>query len=154
MPADEKKREMARMIQATGHLLHRYHIQRMLSEVDENAFRRLTPPQVHMIMTVRELGAASVKDLTRALRVKAPAVSTMVERLVELGILTREGNPEDRREVQIRISPSEEAFIQRLEQLGLQSSLALIDKLGPVYADMWYEVSCHLHRVLRAEESE
>lgn len=154
MLTEQEKREMARVILATGHQLHRYHMQRMLAEVDEEAFRKLTPPQCHMIMTVRERGTATIKELTRALRVKAPAASTMVERLVEMGILTREENPEDRREVLIRVSPSEDAFIEALDNLGLQSSLLLIEKLGPVYARMWYEVSRHLQEVLRAEESE
>jgi predicted transcriptional regulator len=60
----------------------------------------------------------TVKQLTQALYVKAPAVSMMVNRLVELGILTRQENPADRQK-----GP-------RQEQLAVATNSAAISPAG------------------------
>jgi DNA-binding MarR family transcriptional regulator len=153
MPDMDEKWELARTINAAQHLLHRDHLRRVFEGVNPESIPALTPPQCHMVMTIRERGNMTIKQLTQALCVKAPAASTMVERLVEMGLLIREENPADRREVLVRISPEEESLITEIEQWHLQLTLDLFEKIGPECAQMWGVVCKRIHEVLAVEQA-
>jgi len=111
----------------------------------------LTLPQMNMVQTVIERGRVTIKQLAEALQVSAPSASAMVERLVELGALTREQSKVDRREVVIAISPDAERRIRRLEEQMLDSIAEILDKIGPQYAQMWCDVYERIREVLQQE---
>jgi len=48
-------------------------------------FQELTSPQMTALMTVRERGQVTIKELAEGLGVSAPSASVMVDRLVEMG---------------------------------------------------------------------
>jgi DNA-binding MarR family transcriptional regulator len=144
---DETIWETARKIATTQHRLHHNHIRRAMAQ-EELECPAITPQQVHMLLTVREHGCLTIKQLCQILFVKAPAVSVMVDRLVEIGIFTRDENPEDRREVLIRISPQEEEKIGKLERTYLQLTVDLLDELGPEYVDMWKKLCVRIDEIL------
>lgn len=150
---DDPKWALARVIHRGEHLLHNQHMRRVCSEVNLDAVQALTPPQIQMVITIREAGCITIKQLAQKLYVKAPAASTMVDRLVELGILTREENPHDRREVLVRVSPKEETLIEECERRHLQLTIDLIDKIGAEHARMWGEVCKRIQEVLAADET-
>ncbi len=143
-----EKIELARAVNATGVVLRRYFYQHVFSGGDDEALPALTPPQVEMIMAIHSNGSMTVKQLARVLCVKAPSVSARVERLVELGMLTREENPADRREVLIRISPKHAEFIQELDRRKLRAGIELVERMGPRHARMWREVCQRIEEVL------
>jgi len=145
-----EKFELSRTINATGLVLRRYFYQSVFAGEEDDCLPALTPPQVEMIIAIHSQGSMTVKQLAQVLCVKAPSVSTRVERLVEMGMLTREDNPADRREVLVRISPKESKFIGELERRKLQAGVALIEKIGPEYAHMWLEVCNRIEEVLDA----
>lgn len=147
----EKKVELARRIGAAEHLFHRHRIRKLLIEPDSPCTHALTPAQVHMVMTIHERGSMTIKQLTQALCVKPPAASAMVERLVEMGLLTRTENPSDRREVQVRVSPDEDAHIQEIERNYLRLIMDLCEKLGDEHAERWGVLCDKLQEVLKEE---
>ena len=101
-----------------------------------------------MIAAIHSHGSMTVKQLAQVLCVKAPTVSARVDRLVELGMLTREANPADRREVLVRISPKESEFIRELEKRKLRAGVELIELIGPDHAHMWRSVCERISTVL------
>lgn len=145
---EQEKFEFARVINETGLVLRRYFYQCLFLGEEDEFLPALTPPQVEMIVTIHSQGSMTVKQLAQVLCVKAPSVSARVERLVEMGLLTREENPADRREVLVRISPKESAFIGELERRKFQAGVALIEKMGPEHAQMWQAVCGRIQEVL------
>ena len=143
--------ELARAISTTQHRLHHHHMQRVFAKFNPDSIPPLTPQQVHLFMTVRDHGCMTIKQLTQALYVKAPAVSVMVERLVEMGLLTRVENPADRREVQVRVSPEQESRMQEIERGYLQLTVDMLDKLGLEYARLWGDLCKRIEEVMAAE---
>lgn len=148
---NEETLEQARLVHATQALLHRHHLRRVCLVEGGDTFPVLTPPQINMIMTLRDHGQMTLKQLTQALHVKAPAASAMVERLVEMGILTRVENQADRREVLVAISPKEESKLQEMERRHLQLTVDLFEQLGPEYVSMWVRLCERLREVLRQD---
>lgn len=128
---------------------------RVVSGLSEDAsMPALTPRQFTLLITVRNKGGASIKELAAALGVTASSASTMVERMVEGGILTREQNRADRREVIVRISSELEKIIEPLERGALRMLVDLIDKMGPEYARMWAAVHARIREVMAEEDSD
>ena len=152
---DAEKLDLARVIHATEHRLHRYCVSRFASEAGSDCSApALTFPQVNMLMTVRERGSMTIKQLAQVLHVKAPAVSAMVERLVEQGILTRSENPVDRREVLVELSASHNEWVDELERKKLQIFVELVEKVGEDSALMWRALGMRIQEVLREESRE
>lgn len=152
MTENDKRWEQARVIHATEHMLKRHYFRGVLADAHSASWPALTPAQMHMIMTVHLGGSMTLKQLTQALGVKAPAASAMVERLVELGLLTREENPTDRREVLVRVSAKEELIIHEMERRLLGTSVDLLTRLGPEYSSKWHDLCIRIQAVLAEEQ--
>lgn len=153
MANDAERLELARVFNRTLHLLHHHHMRRVLQGAESDSMPAITAPQVHMLMTVREHGQMTIKQLTQALRVKAPAVSAMVDRLEEVGLLVREVNPADRREVFVRVSPDAEARMVAMEQRCLQLTVEMFERIGLENVRMWGELCKRIQDALAVEQA-
>ncbi len=137
MPPQDETLELAWQITMTEGLLRRIQFRQMFSDSKESCLPALTPQQCHMVMIVHERGSMTLRQLTQALLVNPPSTSTMVERLVELGVLTRDENPRDRREVLVRVAPHYEAEIEGLKRQYVQTVLDVFERIGMEHARMW-----------------
>ena len=116
-------------------------------------FIELTPPQMHTLMAIRVRGSLTVKGLADAMQVSAPSASAMVERLVELGAVTREQNHEDRREVLVQLTPRAAETLEQLDEHIMESLAELLAKLGPEYAEKWCDVCRRILEVCIDEDT-
>lgn len=113
----------------------------------------LTFTQGNVVMAVQERGELSLKELADVLHVSRPSASTMVDRLVEMGLLAREQAEADRREVRIRLSDNGFLQFQQLEEEILRYITELLSKLGPEYTDQWCDVYSRVREIIQAEDS-
>ena len=88
----------------------------------------VTLPQVLLISRVEKSGPASLSDLAEGSKASAAALSQMIERLVQQGMLDRAEDPVDRRRKTIRAPARARALLRKLEaarsadyELGLAS---------------------------------
>jgi DNA-binding MarR family transcriptional regulator len=108
----------------------------------------LSAPQMNMIMMIRVREAVSVTQLAALLNVSPPSVSAMVDRLVERGLLTRSPSSEDRRKVEIRVSPEAIEDISQVEEKILSTFVDLVEALGPETTRKWCDVLDQIQDVL------
>ncbi len=113
-----------------------------------DAFGELSVSQVHVIRLVRKHGTLTMSELAELLGVSPPSASTMVDRLVEKGVLSREHSTEDRRKVVVRISPEAVKKIESVETSVLQLFEGLVEKLGPETTQQWCDVLKRINAVL------
>jgi DNA-binding MarR family transcriptional regulator len=125
-----------------------------ISEMKGSPCQNLTLAQLNAVRTVRSRGEVTIKALAKALNVSAPSASTMVERLVEMGILEREQSSKDRREVLVRISRDVCEEIDAAEEDFLKSLTELMEQIGPEMSQNWFEVYACLGKTLRAGEDQ
>ncbi len=151
MMTDADKYELARSIVRTIDLLKNRAFGCL---PDETVFPSLTGRQIVLLMTVREKSGISIKELADAMGVTTSSVSTMVERLVEAGMVTREPNPSDRRGVLVRVAPHLEAAIDLMEKQTLRWLVELLDKLGPETTQLWRELDARICSVLGEKQAE
>ena len=112
----------------------------------------LTVPQMNMLFVIRDRDHVSIKELAAALEVSAPSASAMVERLFEMGVVTREQNPADRREVIVCISPRAAEMVDAIEERILEGIVELLEKIGPDYAREWVEIYQRILEILAEED--
>ncbi|MCP4641737.1 MAG: MarR family transcriptional regulator [bacterium] len=133
--------EQARYIFETIRLIQRKLIPHAAAQVAASgSCLDLTIPQLNALHTIRTLKGVSIKELAEGLEVSAPSASAMVERLVEVGAVTREPSPHDRREVVVQLSPLGEQTAEMSERFMLEAISALLQQIGPTHAQMWCEV--------------
>jgi DNA-binding MarR family transcriptional regulator len=80
----------------------------------------MTLPQVLFLTRLRQAagksGGSTPSELAERLGMSLPAVSQMVDRLFQLGLLTRVEDPEDRRRKRLATTPRADALLERLRR--------------------------------------
>jgi DNA-binding MarR family transcriptional regulator len=153
----EDPQSQAVLIMATGKLI-RDRTLRMQSAGHSRAAEQPLPlaemslAQILAMMAVKDHEPLSITRLAALLAVSAPSASAMVERLVERGVLTRQPDPEDRRRVQVRLSPEAKANYDRVHDVILQDFVSLVQRLGPDMTRKWCEVMLAVREVMFAND--
>ena len=150
MTMNETQWEQARAVAKATVMVYNYLMARVL---EKRQLPAITLRQINLIAVVRDRSGVSMKELARVLGVTASSASIMVDRLVESGILTREQNPVDRREVNVKVAGQFEKEIGAAEGRALGLVVDLFAKLGTEHADMWSTVSQRVNEILEEERS-
>ncbi len=141
---DQATLTSARYIFTTGRMIHdrimRISTSACMNIGKDDGFGELSVPQMNMLMMIRVREAVSVTELAALLGVSPPSVSTMVDRLVERGLLTRIPSDQDRRKVVIRVSPEALKDIAQVEEMILGSFVELVEAIGPETTQQWCQV--------------
>lgn len=108
----------------------------------------LTPTQLSVLWSVRQLGASTPSAIAAREQVRPPSITRSLNYLVEAGLATRETHPDDGRQFLISISEKGEAVLdeernrrdlwlqQRLSELTpselatLEEAAALMERLA------------------------
>jgi DNA-binding MarR family transcriptional regulator len=113
-------------------------------ELSERAFRELFPilpkewlnldlstPQLKVVLLLLVNGPCRMSLIASALGVSLATGTGVVDRLVERGIVVREGDPEDRRVVLCRLSSKGEKILVGLMQLARNHAEMMFRSLSP-----------------------
>lgn len=150
----EQARELYRTVRMLRALLARKYSRKMKLEEAKPVCADLTFPQSNVLLVLKEKGGEmSIKDLASALGVSPPSASTMVDRLVEMGMLTREQSHVDRREVCVRLSEMGSETFSAMEEEILHVIIGLLEELGPEYSKQWCEVYGRIREIIVAQEA-
>jgi DNA-binding MarR family transcriptional regulator len=144
-------KEQARYIFTTGKVIHDRILKIQANQLASDScetFGELSVSQLHVVRLVRKHGTLAMSELAELLEVSPPSASTMVDRLVDKGVLSREHSTEDRRKVVVRISPEAIKKIESVETSVLQLFEGLVEKLGPETTRQWCRVLKEINAVL------
>lgn len=149
--ADDAINEQARYIFTTGKVIHDRILKiqsQQLASGSCDAFGELSVSQLHVIRLVRKHGLLAMSELAELLAVSPPSASTMVDRLVDKGVLYREHSTQDRRKVVVRISPEAVKKIESVEANIIRLFEELVAQLGPETTRQWCQVLKRINAVL------
>ncbi len=139
-----KNIDLAWQIFTNGRKIHEWVFQlenRYLAKTGANeTLCELSFAQMRALKLVETKGQVSITEMADHLNVSAPSASTMVERLVEKGVLIREPDPTDRRKVIVTVSPSMDTITEQIEKEIFGAFVDLVEKIGPEAAEDWNRV--------------
>jgi DNA-binding MarR family transcriptional regulator len=152
LPLDEQ----AHYIFTTGRAIRDFvdhNIASQLAQFDgRSIWGELSVTQMHALMMIQKRETVSISELASLLGVSVPSASTLVDRLVEKGALTREPSLKDRRRMEVRIASALKDDFSRVNSVLLNAFANLIQKIGPETTRMWCEVLRRIEAVLEQEE--
>jgi DNA-binding MarR family transcriptional regulator len=88
----------------------------------------LTMPQMRIICVLRQ-GAQRMGNIASGLGSSLSSATSMVDRLVDKGLVERRSDPEDRRVVQCRLTPRGAAEVERFWRFERESIEAMVQPL-------------------------
>jgi DNA-binding MarR family transcriptional regulator len=92
----------------------------------------LSPPHLHLLFVIaksKEEGI-SVKDLAERSSVTPGAITQFVDALVERGLVAREGDPNDRRIVRLKLTELAKNQFEKFRQENLKSMFKIYEALN------------------------
>jgi DNA-binding MarR family transcriptional regulator len=91
----------------------------------------LSPPQVHMLFAIaHEPEGVSVSRLAEMSGVTPGAITQFVDALVERNLVSREGDPNDRRVVVLKITPFAQSSLEKLKKEHMASMERVLSPLS------------------------
>ncbi|MCJ7522169.1 MAG: MarR family transcriptional regulator [Dehalococcoidia bacterium] len=90
----------------------------------------LTIGQLKSLFFIDFEGTTNVKKLATALGATPPNVTGIVDRLVEQGLVSREGNPDDRRMFILSITDKGKALLAKLREMEISRMSAILMRLS------------------------
>lgn len=108
----------------------------------------LRPAEFSMLLLIAHNRNVTQKQLGQALAIPAPNVTTMLDRLAQRGLLTREPNATDRRSVHIVLTADGETLASQSHDISLKMERHLLRHLSTAERAMLREL---LHKVAQQE---
>jgi len=91
----------------------------------------LSPPQVHILFGIaREPEGVSVSKIADMSSITPGAVTQFVDALVNRGLVSREGDPTDRRVVKLKLTPFAENSLEQLKRAHKDSMERILSPLS------------------------
>jgi DNA-binding MarR family transcriptional regulator len=104
----------------------------------------LSMPQFSTLMRLYYHGGCGISEISAHLDVTAPAASQMVDRLVQMGLLERGEDPNDRRAKQVTLSPKGRELIEKGIEARNRWSEELATKLTAEQRGLVIDALAHL----------
>lgn len=100
----------------------------------------ITPRQARILNVLNRVGEVSQTVLTEQFDVTSGSMSTMIDRLLKLGMIERRKNPEDRRGDLISITDQGMAVLHEVRDVWQEIDELIEEKLGPEKAALLTEL--------------
>lgn len=124
MEEDTVVEEVVKLLPVIGRRLH--------AAVANHPFiERRTVPQLRVLIFLHRREHATISEIAAGVGAGLPAISEMVDRLVEDGSVERAVNPADRRQVLVRLTPRARAFGDRIHDIRRAQVIAALELLTP-----------------------
>ena len=126
-------------------------IKEIKSRMADDAFTNLSSNHIQAALILKTLSPCALKKFALTMRMSKAAASALVGRMVKNGVVQREANPENRREVLLTISPGFEAHLSHVRSEITQWFESLTERIGMETIEKWHSVMVTLNRVIQED---
>lgn len=113
-----------------------------------------TMPQVRALFALHLLGPCRLKEFADQLAISGAAASEMINRMVELGFVTRSQDPRDRRQVIISLTPEAKKRTESHERHILERIIEVMKRLEPAQVEAWVGIFEVISQAIESGEQE
>lgn len=116
--------------------------------LDRAGGTNMTLPQFKFLMILSQIGPSSLKRVAGEIGVSAGSASSMADKLVELGFVERQPDPEDRRAVVLNLTDQARAFLEEKSVHFVKRITYLMDRLGEEDTAKWVRIMEKIDSIL------
>jgi len=152
--SEEFKSNVAFIVEADGLLtnyLESIVIKEIKSQMTNDSFKSLRSNYIHVALILKTISPCSLNKFAETMRISKAAASALVDRMVKSGVIRREANRQNRREVLLTVGPEFDAHVNHIQSEVIRWFESLIDRMGIETFEKWHSVMVTLNRVLREE---
>jgi len=121
------------------------------SKMPEDAFTHVSPNHLHAALILKNISPCALKEFADTMRMSRAAASALVDRMVKAGLVRRDINPDNRRQVLLTVEPAFEAHVGHVRSQITLWVETLANKMGMETFEKWHSVMVALNRVLQEE---
>ena len=154
MSDDGFKSKVAFIVETDGLLkdyLESIVIKQIKSDMKDDGYNDVTPNHVHAALMLKSIAPCALKKFAATMRMSRAAASALVDRMVRAGLVQREANPENRREVLLTVNPEFETHVGHVRSEMIRWFEALTSKMGMENFEKWHTAMVALNKVLNEE---
>ena len=148
MEEDQIKEQAYRLL-AINQNLHRL-IHSWLSK--RLSFGEMTAPQFYTLSLLVDREEVKMSELARELHVSRPAITVVVDKLVQKKLVARKGETGDRRIIKITITKKGEELVQRTRREIYELFVKILQKLTPQERKELTKIQGKLFSLLKNED--
>lgn len=126
-------------------------IKKIKAEMSDDVFKNISANHVHAALILKNISPCALKKFAETMRMSRAAASALIDRMVKVGIVCREENPQNRREILLTVSLEFDAHVKEVRAEMTKWFETLITKIGVENFDKWHDVMVALNRVVREE---
>lgn len=109
----------------------------------------LTPPQLHTLMWLHHDGALPITALAHRVHCAAPTITGVIDRLEREGLVARQRDANDRRVVQVQLTPAGAKMAKRLDGAIVEQLAMLFTALSDKDGDALLKIATRLVDTVR-----
>ena len=154
MSDDGFKSKVAFIVETDGLLkdyLESIVIKQIKSDMKDDGYNDVTPNHVHAALMLKSIAPCALKKFAATMRMSRAAASALVDRMVRAGLVQRDANPENRREVLLTVNPEFETHVGHVRSEMIRWFEALTSKMGMENFEKWHMAMVALNKVLNEE---
>ncbi len=123
-------------------------VNKIKAEMPDDIFKKMSSSHIHAALMLMNIAPCSLKEFATVMRLSKAAASSQVERMVKTGMVQREVNSENRREVVLTVSLAFEEHINHVHTEVTNWFASITEQLGMETFEKWYEVMTTLNEVI------
>ncbi len=113
---------------------------------------RLTMPQLRCLQAMDRAGASLTSGLARTLNVTAPTMTSMIDGLVERGLVARQPHPTDRRQMHLLLTGAGRGILARYRAITHDRLIASVSRLDAAQRARLLAAMSDLNAALDADD--
>ena len=110
-------------------LIHRSIRNKLIKNVITNIKEDIAPPHFEIMKLLENTGMLHVAEIGERLQIARPQMTHLIDRLVELELVERETNEEDRRMLNIRLTDDGKTFIKKRDKQVIDATREVLSGL-------------------------
>lgn len=146
------KKNLREFSRKVGYLIPQIHSEIFTKWQKQFDFGDITFSQTVVLGILKEKGTLMMKDIANSLSVTTSAATGLVNRMVNLNLLKRKTDPEDRRIISIEMTKKGQDAIDRITQQKVDFLVTIFEKLNQRERDSYLDILERICQILKAEK--
>jgi len=123
-------------------------LRQIKEEMPDDPFKGMTTNHLQAALILWNIGPCSLKEFAAFTRQSRAAASALIDRMVKVGAVDRETNPDNRREVILKVSRTMEEHVHHIRSRVVAWFHSISSELGEETFEKWYEAMTELDKIL------